>query len=342
MPRRVLEIGTGSGYQCAVLASLVEQVYTVERIDELLRNARRRFRKLGTRQHPLAPRRWPARLAGRGAVRCDHGHRRGRRTRGRAARPARARWRLVAPVGPPGRQELLRVRDGDEGWQRETLAAVSFVPLLGVGDRLRGANRTDARASMKLFKPLYESALRWAACIRAPTAGIWRASVSSRRSSSRSLPEVMLAPMVLARPQALGALCHDQPGFSVLGALVGYALGHYAFDLVRPLLESTRLAASASTHWSAELQRDRRAHPWSAFWMLVARRIPADAAENIHLGVRHRRRAAATLRCKHDRRARQARLSAGRARSAWPASARKKRCIAGSNGSAGALLAAGR
>jgi protein-L-isoaspartate(D-aspartate) O-methyltransferase len=46
-PQRVLEIGTGSGYQCAVLASLVEQVYTVERIEELLRNARRRFRKLG-------------------------------------------------------------------------------------------------------------------------------------------------------------------------------------------------------------------------------------------------------------------------------------------------------
>jgi len=46
-PRRVLEIGTGSGYQAAVLAGLVEQVHTVERIEELLRNARRRFRKLG-------------------------------------------------------------------------------------------------------------------------------------------------------------------------------------------------------------------------------------------------------------------------------------------------------
>src|SRR5690606_11813385 len=47
LPRRVLEVGTGSGYQCAVLAGLVEEVYTVERIDELLRNARRRFCKLG-------------------------------------------------------------------------------------------------------------------------------------------------------------------------------------------------------------------------------------------------------------------------------------------------------
>jgi len=47
LPAKVLEVGTGSGYQAAVLAALVENVYTVERIEELLRNARRRFRKLG-------------------------------------------------------------------------------------------------------------------------------------------------------------------------------------------------------------------------------------------------------------------------------------------------------
>ena len=44
VPKKVLEVGTGSGYQAAVLAALVDNVYTVERIDELLRNARRRFR----------------------------------------------------------------------------------------------------------------------------------------------------------------------------------------------------------------------------------------------------------------------------------------------------------
>jgi len=47
VPQRVLEVGTGSGYQAAVLAALVERVYTVERIEELLRQARRRFRKVG-------------------------------------------------------------------------------------------------------------------------------------------------------------------------------------------------------------------------------------------------------------------------------------------------------
>ena len=47
VPKRVLEIGTGSGYQAAVLATLGIEVFTVERIDELLRTARRRFRNLG-------------------------------------------------------------------------------------------------------------------------------------------------------------------------------------------------------------------------------------------------------------------------------------------------------
>ena len=45
-PEKVLEIGTGSGYQAAILACLVGQVFTVERIEELLKSARRRFHHL--------------------------------------------------------------------------------------------------------------------------------------------------------------------------------------------------------------------------------------------------------------------------------------------------------
>ena len=46
-PRRVLEVGTGSGYQAAVLSRLVEHVFTVERVSSLLERARQRFRSLG-------------------------------------------------------------------------------------------------------------------------------------------------------------------------------------------------------------------------------------------------------------------------------------------------------
>ncbi len=46
----------------------------------------------------------------------------------------------------------------------------------------------------------------------------------------------MLAPMVLAKPERWARYATISLVCSVLGALVGYALGHYAFDFVRPLL----------------------------------------------------------------------------------------------------------
>lgn len=131
LPRRVLEIGTGSGYQCAVLAMLVERVHTVERIDELLRNARRRFRKLGLSnirsRHDDGRLGWPEEGPFDAIIVT---------AAGAALEPALLDQLapdgcLVAPVGPPGRQNLLRVRAGEEGLVSETLGAVSFVPLLG-------------------------------------------------------------------------------------------------------------------------------------------------------------------------------------------------------------------
>jgi len=47
--KKVLEIGTGSGYQATVLAQLVEKIYSVERIKSLQDRARERLRKLGVR-----------------------------------------------------------------------------------------------------------------------------------------------------------------------------------------------------------------------------------------------------------------------------------------------------
>ncbi|KZY76139.1 protein-L-isoaspartate O-methyltransferase [Oleiphilus sp. HI0067] len=48
-PRRVLELGTGSGYQAAILSQVVDELYTVERISPLLNKARQRFERIGYR-----------------------------------------------------------------------------------------------------------------------------------------------------------------------------------------------------------------------------------------------------------------------------------------------------
>ena len=130
-PRRVLEIGTGSGYQGAVLAQLVEKVYTVERIEELLRNARRRFRKLGITnirsRHADGRLGWPEEAPFDAIILTAAGAELDAALLDQLAPDGR----LIAPVGPAGRQTLLRVRNVEGEWIRESLGSVSFVPLLG-------------------------------------------------------------------------------------------------------------------------------------------------------------------------------------------------------------------
>lgn len=129
-PRRVLEIGTGSGYQAAVLAGLVQQVFTVERIEELLRNARRRFRKLGIdnirSKHDDGRMGWPEEGLFDGIVLTAAGVELENALLDQLAPDGV----LVAPVGAAGRQQLVRIRPDGDGRVREVLCAVSFVPLL--------------------------------------------------------------------------------------------------------------------------------------------------------------------------------------------------------------------
>lgn len=131
LPARVLEIGTGSGYQCAVLSQLVEQVHTVERIDELLRGARRLFRKLGISnvrsRHADGRLGWPEEAPFDAIILTAAGAHLEESLLDQLAPDGC----LIAPVGPAGRQQLLRVRAGEDGWVHESLGAVSFVPLLG-------------------------------------------------------------------------------------------------------------------------------------------------------------------------------------------------------------------
>jgi len=135
-PNKVLEIGTGSGYQGAVLAALGLEVFTVERIGELLRTARKRFRTLGLHvrsKHDDGRIGWPEEGPFDAIIVT-------------AAAPALVEaltaqlapgGTLVAPVGGASGQNLLRLRkDADGNIQQADLGPVIFVPLLsGMTDR---------------------------------------------------------------------------------------------------------------------------------------------------------------------------------------------------------------
>lgn len=129
-PVKVLELGTGSGYQAAVLAQLIDQVYSVERIDKLTRIARRRFIKLGYRN-----------------IRCKTGD-------GYEGWPNEALFdiiictaapekipfqlldqlevggKMILPVGDNRQQKLIAVVKEQQGYREEFLGDVIFVPLL--------------------------------------------------------------------------------------------------------------------------------------------------------------------------------------------------------------------
>ena len=127
---RVLEIGTGCGYQTAVLASLVSRVYTVERIEVLLTRARRRLRALEVDnvwfKHGDGNAGWPE-CAPFDAVLAT-------------AAPPRlpdslveqlvVGGRLVIPIGDSRRQWLKVFTRTESGVEEDTIADVSFVPML--------------------------------------------------------------------------------------------------------------------------------------------------------------------------------------------------------------------
>lgn len=127
---KVLEIGTGSGYQAAILARLVDEVYTTERIHPLFNLARRRFQELhlfnihchhtdgtwGWKEYApydgilvtAAPLEIPDALLEQLSVGGS----------------------LVVPIGQKGQQQLILMTRTADGYERKVLNQVSFVPML--------------------------------------------------------------------------------------------------------------------------------------------------------------------------------------------------------------------
>jgi protein-L-isoaspartate(D-aspartate) O-methyltransferase len=127
----VLEVGTGCGYQTAVLAPLVDRLYTIERIEPLLARARERIKELGIRnvrfRHGDGILGWKTHAPFDGIL--------------VAAAPLtvpeallkqlKVGGRLLVPVGPEGEQELIRFTRKEQRIDKESLGPVAFVPLLG-------------------------------------------------------------------------------------------------------------------------------------------------------------------------------------------------------------------
>lgn len=127
---KVLEIGTGCGYQTAILAKLVDQVYSVERIAPLMKKARDLLWDLGIKtvgfKHSDGGWGWPEHAPYDGIL--------------AAAAPAEIPEALLAqlavggvmviPVGREGVQELQRVTRSEQGFTVEVIERVTFVPFL--------------------------------------------------------------------------------------------------------------------------------------------------------------------------------------------------------------------
>ena len=127
---KVLEIGTGCGYQTAVLAPLVKEIYTVERIPDLLRKTKQRLRQLDIYNVRFRQgdgwEGWPKYGPYDGIIVA-------------AAAPELPRklleqlapgGRLIMPVGPSGAQDLVMLRRLDDHFEQVSLGGVSFVPLV--------------------------------------------------------------------------------------------------------------------------------------------------------------------------------------------------------------------
>ena len=128
---KVLEIGTGCGYQTAVLAPMVGRMYSVERIEGLQKRARALLKELDIRnvrfRHGDGAEGWKSQapfdgiLVAAAALNVPEA----------LVNQLAVGGRLIIPAGAEGGQQLLRITRREQGIERKSLGPVSFVPLLG-------------------------------------------------------------------------------------------------------------------------------------------------------------------------------------------------------------------
>ena len=129
-PKRVLEVGTGSGYQMSILAQLVDELYSVERIKPLLDKARQRARMLKLNnvrfQHADGGFGWPQ----QGPYDAILSAAAPRQVPEELLEQLAIGGRLIMPIGDARQQQLIVIDKTQEGLHEQVIEAVNFVPLL--------------------------------------------------------------------------------------------------------------------------------------------------------------------------------------------------------------------
>ena len=128
---KVLEIGTGSGYQTSLLAQLAEQVFTLERIRGLQQKARERLNLLGLRniqfRHSDGGTGWPRQAPYDGIIVSASP----RKVPMELVDQLATHGRMIIPIGDEEEQELQLITLTPEGTKVRVLERVRFVPMLG-------------------------------------------------------------------------------------------------------------------------------------------------------------------------------------------------------------------
>jgi len=237
---RVLEVGAGSGYAAAVLGQLADEVYTIERHQDLARLAAERCQRLGYGnvhvRHGDGTLGWPEHAPFDGIVVAAGGP---------DAPPSlleqlRIGGRLVIPIGPtPREQTLVRVtRTADERWTREDLGAVRFVPLVGA-EGWRGDERVTEVERPRASRP--ESVVHLLREVAEPLADIEGADLGS-----------LLERIGAARVVLIGEATHGTSEFYRLRArLTRELVAHHGFRFVA--VEADWPDAGQVDHWVRRL-----------------------------------------------------------------------------------------
>lgn len=129
-PGRVLEVGTGSGYQAAILAELAGEVYTVERIAELQGKAKKALDSIGYSNIYYkvgdGTKGWPEKAPFDGIIITAAVN----KVPDSLLQQLSTFGNLVAPVGSISEQELMVLTRHENGLEKQTLGRCRFVPLI--------------------------------------------------------------------------------------------------------------------------------------------------------------------------------------------------------------------